>query len=434
MSSLWWVPSLVVFGTTALIVVGIVVAVRARRRTAIASGRIADPRPESIEQLEVRAGQALVHADEAVRRGTEEHAFAAAQFGAAATSAFTAALENARGRLSEAFELRQRLSDVTPDTDADRRSWSARILEACTELEAALEQQTTTFVDKRSQERNAPDRLAALRTVRAQINERIPDAEARLARLTKLYAAQAFADQRDAVSTARAQLAVAADEIKRADAAASTADPAVPSLKKAESACNAAASALDSLARAEERLAAADAELRSTIAEAERGLTEAAELRDASGIPEAAERIAAAMVELRAVLDTVTSAAGPQAPLHTIDTVRSAQATLDDALASARSAQRRIDNAREALSGALFSAHSHLDSTREFISANRGRVGADARTRLAEAERQLALADAAADPVEAVDIARRTARLAQDAGDLARYDAGPRTAPLMRGR
>ncbi|WP_166982853.1 hypothetical protein [Paramicrobacterium fandaimingii] len=432
MSSLWWVPSLVVFGTTALIVVGIVVAVRARRRTAIASGRIADPRPESIEQLEVRAGQALVQADEAVRRGAEEHAFALAQFGPATTAAFTAALESARARLSDAFELRQRLSDVTPDTDADRRSWSERILEACTEIETQLEQQTTAFINKRSQERNAPDRLAALRTMRAQIDERIPDAEARLARLTKLYAARAFADQRDAVSTVRAQLTVAADEIERADAAARTAEPAVPSLEKAESACTEAAAALDALTRTEERLAAADAEQRSAIAEAESALGHAAELRDASDLPEAAERISAGITELRAVLDAVAAATGPQAPLRTIDTVRSAQASLDDALASARSAQQRIDNAREALGGALFSAGSHLDTAREFISANRGRVGADARTRLAEAERQLALADAAADPVEAVDIARRAARLAQDAGDLAHYDAGPRTAPVKR--
>ena len=62
----------------------------------------------------------------------------------------------------------------------------------------------------------------------------------------------------------------------------------------------------------------------------------------------------------------------------------------------------------------------------DVISAHRGRVGADARTRLAEAQRQLALAEAAAvdDPVEALDAARRASRIAQDADALARYDVG----------
>lgn len=434
MSTLWWVPSLVVFGTTALVVIGVVYAVRLRRRRAIASGRIADPRPESIEQLEVRAGQALVQADEAVRRGAEEHAFALAQFGAAETAAFTQALETTRERLATAFELRQRLSDVTPDTDAERRAWSESILDTCTEIDDLLEQQMSTFVDRRSRERDAAGRLDAVRTVRAQLEARIPDAEARLVSLGRRYAEQAFADQRDAVSTARTQLERADAEIENADAAIRGAEPAVPSLRKAEGACSAAADALDALARTEERLAAAQAEQRAAIAEAERALTEAALLRDASELPDVAEQIADQITSLRTVIEAVRSATGPQTPLRNIDSIRSAHAALDDALASARSAQQRIDTARDALAGALFSARSHLESAREFIAANRGRVGADARTRLAEAERQLALAEAAADPVEAVDIARTSARLAQDAGDLAHYDAGPRTAPVMRDR
>ncbi|GAB2528163.1 hypothetical protein [Paramicrobacterium agarici] len=432
MSSLWWVPSLVVFGTTALIIVGVVLAVKARRRRAIASGRIADTRPEPIEHLEVRAGQALVQADEAVRRGVEEHAFAAAQFGVDETAAFAAAIESARGRLSEAFELRQRLSDVTPDTDADRRAWSESILQACTNIESTLDEHTDAFVGRRSEERLAPERVASLRALRTQVEARIPDAVATLARLSKLYAPAAFADQRDAVTTATAQLAEADTALSRAESAVAATEPAVPALEKAEGACRDATTALDALARAEERLADADTELREAIVEAERALAEASELRDSSEIPDAAERIASGITELRRVLDTVSASTGPQTPLRSVDDIRFAQARLDDALASARSAQQRIDSARETLSGALFSATSHLDTAREFIAANRGRVGPDARTRLAEAERQLALAKAAGDPVEAVDIARRAARLAQDAGDLAHYDAGPRTAPIKR--
>ena len=114
-------------------------------------------------------------------------------------------------------------------------------------------------------------------------------------------------------------------------------------------------------------------------------------------------------------------------PLARLDAVREAESRLDAALSSARSRQQRLDSAREALRGALFSARSHLEVASAFIGDHPGRVGPDARTRLAEAERQLALAQAANDPVEALDIARRVSRLAQDADALARYDAGPST-------
>ena len=49
------------------------------------------------------------------------------------------------------------------------------------------------------------------------------------------------------------------------------------------------------------------------------------------------------------------------------------------------------------------------------------RSGVDARTRLAEAERQLMLAESESDPVEALDAARRSATSARDADALARY-------------
>jgi hypothetical protein len=49
-------------------------------------------------------------------------------------------------------------------------------------------------------------------------------------------------------------------------------------------------------------------------------------------------------------------------------------------------------------------------------------VQAAARTRLAEAERQVALAVAESDPVIALDTARRAMTHATDADALARYD------------
>jgi len=64
-------------------------------------------------------------------------------------------------------------------------------------------------------------------------------------------------------------------------------------------------------------------------------------------------------------------------------------------------------------------AHSQIAAAQAVI----GGASVTARTRLAEAERQLALAQAATDPVEALDTVRRAVTHARDAEDLARYDA-----------
>jgi hypothetical protein len=63
---------------------------------------------------------------------------------------------------------------------------------------------------------------------------------------------------------------------------------------------------------------------------------------------------------------------------------------------------------------------SQISAAHDYI----GRYGAgvDARTRLAEAERQLTIAQAEVDPVEALDAVRRSVTLARDADALARYD------------
>ena len=106
-------------------------------------------------------------------------------------------------------------------------------------------------------------------------------------------------------------------------------------------------------------------------------------------------------------------------PIAELDRVGNAVAELDLALASARNQQQRLEHARAALVGTLVSAKSQIAEVRGYIGSRGG--GVDARTRLAEAERQLMLAEAESDPVEALDTARRAVTHARDADALARY-------------
>ena len=110
----------------------------------------------------------------------------------------------------------------------------------------------------------------------------------------------------------------------------------------------------------------------------------------------------------------------PQAEL---DALSGAIDRLDTATAAARGQSDRIAHARVALTGALAAARSHIAVARDCIAQRRGVVGAPARTRLAEAERQLVLAEGESDPVAALDTARRAVRHAEDAEALANYDA-----------
>ena len=423
---LWWLPSLIVFGTAGI---GVVVAVRAaagRRRRLGASGA------DTLAALEQRAGVALVRTDDLVRSAEEEVDFASAQFGDAAASDLAHTVAYARDQLREAFHLHQQLADAVPDSDDQRRRWSERIVHLCIEVQSNIGTHTSSLDDRRALERAAPDRLGELRTAIATTEARLPEAEATLTRLSTEYASATFAVVADAPTSARNAIGSAGAAIERAASRVSAQEAAADALDDASEQLLVARHALDGLTRTAAALDEASAELASSIERSRASVDEARQRRDTAEVPEAASDISAGIEIVTAAIARATQRDGLPDPLQRLDALREAESRLDAALSSARSRQQRLDSARQALRGALFSARSHVDVASSFIGENRGRVGPDARTRLAEAERQLALAVAAADPVEALDLARQVSRLAQDADALAHYDAGPRTAPYKR--
>jgi hypothetical protein len=125
-----------------------------------------------------------------------------------------------------------------------------------------------------------------------------------------------------------------------------------------------------------------------------------------------------AIAALEAQLVEVTTK-GRRDPVADLDSLVDASDKLDIAVAAARNQQRRLEGARSALAGALVSARTQLAAVSDYIGAHGG--GADARTRLAEGQRELLLAENEADPVAALDAARRAQTHARDADALARY-------------
>lgn len=405
----WLVPALVVFGVTAIAVAVIVWAVRRARRS---------PRARAAaEQARAKAGAALVRLDDEVGDLELEVALSGALYGGDAPSSLRRARLTAQHARDTAFEEYRAISDATV-APAEVRRVAARIErragEALAIVAAARREHgawVTANVSAAGQIDAARNRLAALRAS-------MGDPAALVAELSSRFAEEEW---QDASRSAHAALSEVAAAERHLDAAASRA--ADPSL-----------SALPDLAAAERALRQAEADSRN-LEETHRLVLQAAQavpdeiaaartaLRQASVTREHLDAADAARLgaELHAIEDDLTRIETDAArrPTRTVDAVARLRGRLDLALGDARTAQQRLRGARTALPGTLAAARGALAQAEASVS--RSRAGADARSRLLSAQRELARARQTQDPVDALDAARRAMRDAEDAKALADY-------------
>ena len=373
--------------------------------------------------LAKQANILLVRMDDAVKSSADELGFALAQFGEGKTREFATVLAAARSQLTEAFTLKQQLDDSIADTRAQARGWNARIIHLCESIQDSLLAQETSFDSLRALEKNAPANLAAVRESIAATSARLSASMATLDRLKKRYAPSAIATVSDSIDQVAARLKSAgttadAAEPRLSGAAGTVAD----SIQSAQQDAARAAQALDGLDRLASTLDELSSRLERLITEARTDLVEARAVRDAPPDPTTGAAVNTSMGEVDRVLAALGDPQAVADPAAGIQQVENAIGSLDLALGSARNQAERLDHARTALAGALLTARSQISTTSDFIDSRRGGVGADARTRLAEAQRLLTIAEAEADPVTALDTARSSATYSRDADALARYD------------
>lgn len=417
--ALWWLPSVIVLAVVAG-VAGLLVAASRRRSRGIRAAEHAE-----ITERARTAAISLVRADDLIEAATDELGFAIAQFGERATADFAAALTVSKRQLREAFALKQKLDDAVPDTDSETRQWTEQITRLADEATRRLNAQTREFDTKRVVEQNAPLQLDQLRRRLDRATDRLAGGGATLDRLAATYSASALAPVSGNVGRARAAIG---EGRKAADAAAArlahnAAEPVGDQVGAAERALFTATTLLDAIETGEDQLHVGYASLGTALAAAETELADARALRDRHEESDASTNLNRVIAAADAVVAELRRPGRVSDPAADLARLREALDGLDVTRSEARNRQLRRDNAREAYVGARLAARSQIGITRDFVTANRGRVGADARTRLAEAERQLALAEAEADPVAALDAARRAMTHATDADALARYDA-----------
>jgi len=403
------VPAVVVFGATALVVVLTVWTVRRARR---------GPRARAAAEIErATAGSALVALDDAVAELDLEVGLSGALYGGEDAATLRRARMSAQHARDQAFQEYREISstDVPPPVikrTAERiRTRSEKALAAIAATRGAHAEWMSAHVSAPAQVASATARLESLRGTMGDPR----------ALVTRLSARFDESEWRPAADAARAALA-GADEAQRllAAAAASAQDPtrsALPELAAAERALRTAQSEANALEEAHRLVTQAAAAVPEELASARTAVHQAVTVRETLD-PEAADRLGAAIREADDALALIERDAARR-PTATISALARVRDRLDLALGDARTAQQRLRGARTALPGTLAAARGAIAQAESSVA--HAAAGADARVRLASAEDALAAARQSGDPVEALDLARRAIRQAEDAKALADF-------------
>ncbi|KUH66993.1 hypothetical protein AU184_04085 [Mycolicibacterium novocastrense] len=436
-SSLSWVGLLIALGVIAFAVVVLMIWRRRRRRkrreAEFAAARRVDPSdPQalaavSLDALDDLSRAMVVEVDNAVRTSDHELELAVEEFGTARTEPFTRAVTNAKTTLAQAFNVRQILDDAIPETPAQRRDLLTRVVVAAAKADRELDAQRDAFTELRNLVINAPSKLDSMTQRVVDITARLEPSRQKLAELHSEFDPTALSSVAGNVDAAKELLDFADESISRGRDLAARPVPGrqselVECVRAAESALAQARGLLDAVDSAASDIRRAAATLPAAIEDIQNGIKQAGALLQQGNVPQAAQLAEARDAAAAAVAAAQRSKAAD--PLGTFTELTKADADLDRLLAAVEQEREAAERLNRALDEALFTARSRVRSVSDFIDTRRGIVGPEARTRLAEAVRQIGAAEErrATDPAEAIKHANGAAMLASQAQNLANAD------------
>lgn len=389
----------------------------------------ADPRALaslSLDALEDLSRSIVVEVDNAVRTSDSELTLAVDEFGERDTAPFTQAVADAKTALTQAFNARQILDDADPETPQERRDLLTRLIVAAARADDQLEAQREAFARLRDLVINAPDRLDTLTQQMVDLTARIEPTGATLAALHAQFSETALASVADNVETATQRLAFAEQNITVGRSL--VAKPAgqqgglVDAIRAAEAALGQARTLLDAVDSASTDINRAVAALPGGIADTQNGIDAATAHLSKGSVPRASDLAAARDAARQAVARAQSD--GTANPLGTFTALTQADAQLDRLLAEISEELETTARLSRAFDQASSSAQSQVRAVSDFIDTRRGSVGPEARTRLAEAVRQLEAAQAvkATNLSQAIAHANGAAMLATQAQSMANAD------------
>ncbi len=335
------------------------------------------------EKAVQEANRQLLAADEQVRTATDELNFARAQFGLTSTDEFARAIDNAKATVTRCFDLQGRMNDATATTE--RLELAKKLMRDLGANLNPLSQIQAAFATKRAEEATLPERI---REARERLAEELTDLERAKAELTTIagiYPAQMLASLQDNPEQAAALLTSArsaldtADEVVDTDRtrAASALDTAHRALTMANHQTDAIFTAKSDLDAIRDRLAAAIGSISADLSDVERLDTDPATFN-----PLVADA-RAAISEAQAAL------ANNGDPLAALEHLRSAEATIDAALAPLRTNQEARDKAFSAAKSQIALAESAVGQAQRYVQGRRGAIDLQVRGTLNNAEQAL---------------------------------------------
>jgi len=257
---------------------------------------------------------------------------------------------------------------------------------------------------------------------RAQAASVSDEARRALEALGARYAPEALTTVADNPEQAQARLAFADEQLAVAQRAIGSGEggEAAVAIRDAEQAIAQArrlGTAIDELGAA---LAEGEKQAADLILELEGDVAAARQLPDEDGA------VAAAVARTEQQVQTAKQnlAGSGRRPLAMLEALQKADEEIDRALAGGRDAVERRRRSEQMLEQTILQARSQVSAAEEYVSARRGGVGSDARTRLAQAGAELARAEGLrqSDPEAALGHAQSALRLANDAISLTQSD------------
>lgn len=371
------------------------------------------------EDLAFRARTAIVSADERIRTTEDELGFAVAEIGANSTLRLRDALVAVKKHLGEAFYLHQLNYDDIPDTVEELRTRNTRIVQLCEWAEQVLDTETEALRGQVERVRQAPAVLQAVRDDIERLRARLPEINEIVAHLSEQYTPAALGRLRFTTGETERLLdfATRSADVSERRRNAGQLEESNLAMETATETMRRASAMVDGVDRFEFEAIRAQATLADVIADSRNDLIVAARVPRTSEVTEAARRLETQL----AAIGTAGVATDPFAELAALS---AANAALDAAVARERASRPvpSLDHVRHDVRAADHA----LSIADGLINGHRGWIGADARTRHAEAIRYRSEIDSLIVSEEtreqAQQLARRSAQLANEAVRLAQRD------------
>jgi len=417
-AALWLVVAVVAIGLGLFLVA---LWYRAWRRSRLS----AEERDKKTGDLARQANKLLVDTDDALHDAVQEVGFAEAEFDEADVKPYSDAVAAAQAELKQAFAIRQQLDDSIPEDQPTKEKMYGEIIVHCQAASAGVDEQAKRIAALRDLEKTAPDVLAALPGAIDALQARLPAIQTATGTLSR-YSPSSWASVKGNAEEADKRGHYAETQIASGNAALAATPPdrtaAARSARGAQEAVARANQLLDAVEKLAAALETAHDQLDAEIAAADADLAAA---RDAGGAAPATSGSASAadLGKAATLLKSARDQAGAARPdpIAALTAAQAAHAQADQALNGIREAAAQLARDQAAYDSSHASAAVSIEQARSFVASRRDGIGAQARTRLAEAERHLSQAEslAASDPEGATREDMTAHQMADDARGLA---------------